>query len=134
MKKLILLTFILLSSVVFAGPGGDGTLPVIRSVEVSFVDGNLPRLPDTINLELNVLLKKNEEVIKKIDLKQLALKQNLKLKNINGELKIEVASKAQTTQDIIKSLLQQVESNIHFNELLLPDQSKLTQSIKVNFK
>jgi hypothetical protein len=133
MKLIFCLIVFITSTLSFAGPGGDGTLPVIRSVEVSFIDGNIPRLPSTMNIDVNVLLQKNEHIIKKLKVKKLDLDQQIKLSNVEGELKVDVKSMSSTNAVAFKSVLQAVNSHELFNELLMGGNT-LTQSIKVNFK
>ncbi len=88
---LISLIILVSFSSAYAEPG-DGTLPVIRSVEIEFIDGNLSRLPTTVVIDLNVVLKKNQFIRKKIKFPSIHIVQVLKLSNIDGKLQICISS------------------------------------------
>jgi hypothetical protein len=129
-KYLITLALLVGSSFVIAGPG-DGTLPVIRSVQVKFIDGNFNSLPGCVNISVNRSLALGERFTKVLSFRKIDLKQQIVLENKAGSLNLKVVSKSILSLNKLSGLKKKVSRNEHLNELKL-NTGQVTQIIQIN--
>ena len=118
MKLLLQLFILLLSISAFADGGGDGTLPVIKSINVKFINGSLVTLPKDITIKVDIALKLMESVTKELEVLAINLEQKITLKNIDGALDIKVKSnKLINTEIPFQQMQKQIRSNELYNEV-----------------
>lgn len=82
MKNMILtffLFFIVFLDNSYAQNPGDGTLPVLRSIKLRFIDGDLVKLPVSINLAVHEVLIINRPIIKYVEISSVGFKQTLNI-------------------------------------------------------
>lgn len=130
MKKVLLLILCVSFNVSFAG---DGTLPVVRNVQIEFLNsgqGLNIGLPDCVRVDFNSSLKRNKSISKKIKLKNVNLVQILNLKN-NGDLIVNLDSAKLKSNTPLNSIRKDLNQSEFMNELSFNDQIIL-QHISLN--
>lgn len=133
MKKISMMIILLFSQVVYA-TGGDGTLPVIRSINIEFEAGQLQqqlKLPDCVNIKLAPTETKNKKSLaKKIDIHNSSMIQTITLKKKRGIVYLKVDSKLRNNQKLY-SLTKGLSESEFMNEVSVSN-SILIQSIQLN--
>lgn len=131
MKKILL---ILLSFHLSLCVAGDGTLPVIRDIQIDFLDngpGRNIQLPKCVVVNINTKLKNQDSLTKKISLKKANLKQTIKVANRNGDIVVRLNSHLLNNNIPVRSIRRDLNSFEFMNELNLMDQT-LVQHIQIN--
>lgn len=131
MKKIILMTVLFNMALCFAG---DGTLPVIRSLEINFINngpGTDMGIPECLRLNINKEIKKDNSITKVFKLKLANLGQEIKLSNLNGDLDVIVKSVKLNTKKSLPSLKKDLNEFEFMNEFKL-NETTLIQHIRVN--
>ncbi len=131
MKNVLLIFMCLALNIGFAG---DGTLPVIRNVQIDFLNsgpGLNQGLPSCIRVNFNSRLKQNSTVSKKIRLKNANLIQTINLTNQNGDVKINLKSKHLKTKLPLNSIRRDLNHSEFMNELNINNET-LVQHIQLN--
>jgi hypothetical protein len=132
MKKLLFLFLVLNYSSSFAS--GDGTLPVLESVKIDFLDsgpGLNMALPDCVVFKINRPIRNREGVTKKIRLKKANLEQTVNLSNRNGRIDVQLKSKDISNQRPIKSIRRDLNQTEFMNEINLNNETVI-QHIQIN--
>lgn len=132
MKTISMIIF-LFSQLAFGG-GGDGTLPVIRSINIEFQAGQLQHqlnLPDCVNMKLAPSESKNKKYLKKkVDIKNASLVQTITLQKQSGVLGLKVDSKLRNNK-LLDSQTKGLSESEFMNEVSMSN-STLIQSIQLN--
>lgn len=134
MKTLILLT-LLFTQTIFAqtfntAKPGDGTLPVLRSLRVRFVDGELFKLPEQRNIVINKQLSPGSVIKKQALFGDLV--QNFTITTgLNQMTKVDVKSHMQNV--LVGSKMITAGELEALNEIF-SNQGKIVQEIELNLK
>ena len=131
MKYLLLMTLIF-SQFVYAN-GGDGTLPVIRTINVEFDRGNLRqmlKLPKCVNMQVKHSDIKAGKLTKKLNLKNVQLKQRIVVRKRQGITDVTVASSLGNTRQL-QSNVRGLSETQFLNEIEV-EESTLIQAINLN--
>jgi hypothetical protein len=134
MKTLILLT-LLFTQTIFAqsfntAKPGDGTLPVLRSIRVRFVDGDLFKLPQQRNIVINQKLVPGNAIKKSAHFGDLVQHFTIST-NHNQMTKVDVRSQLENV--LVGSKMITAGELEALNEIF-SKQGKIVQEIELNLK
>ena len=118
----------------FHALAGDGTLPLIRNVQIDFLQDTAGlgiKLPNCLNVKINKKLRKGNPLTKKVKLKEANLLQTLKLENIGQDIKIGVESKSLNSGQMLPSLGKPLNPQELLNEINLGD-GMILQKLEMN--
>ncbi len=135
MKKLILLLIITLSQTTLADiGGGDGTLPVIRNINIEIEAGNLQRelnIPTCIDLKVSPEdFRSKKRMRKTLRLNDNHLKQDIEIQKVNGVIELNVETRNQGTARLDTQIL--AVSETEFHNTIQFGQNSLNQTIQIN--
>ncbi len=111
---------------------GDGTLPVIHSVQVEFLERGhelQELLPECLGIKLNKSVKSAIE--KSFKLKKANLEQRLEVRNINGDLEVSLSGQTISERVRLQMRRQDLNQNEFLNEFNHMD-NHLIQHIQIN--
>lgn len=132
MNKSFLTTLLTLLCLVSTAQAGDGTLPVIRSINIEFDQGSLRNqllLPKCVNIKIGNMAPKTKVLNKKFQLKKSQMEQKIKIQKINGLIDIKIETKL-LNRPVQSSLLNLSESQFQ-NQLEIAHET-LIQNIQLN--
>lgn len=115
MRFLLIMTLLTLSSLSFA-QSGDGTLPVIRKLNVSFEDAGQFKLPKCAVIDINKQLKPGSKIEKVVNFDRAALKQKYTIKSSGSGTLPVISVKSFINGKPAKNLLTNMGS-MHYNEI-----------------
>lgn len=135
MKKLIILFTLILTQLAFADiGGGDGTLPVIRNLNIEVEAGVLQRelnIPTCIDLRVSPEdFKSKKRMRKTLRLNDKDLKQEIEIKKVNGLIELNVETSNTRAGRIDTQILAVSETEYH--NTLQFGQNRLNQRIQIN--
>jgi hypothetical protein len=111
---------------------GDGTLPVIRSIEVEFLERGHElqnSLPKCMNIVINKAVK--DSVEKSILLKKANLEQIVLVNNNQGDLSVVIKARTISDRVLLQMRRQDLNQSEFLNDFRLQD-NQLRQYIQIN--
>jgi hypothetical protein len=132
MNKSFLTTLLTLLCLVSTAQAGDGTLPVIRSINIEFDQGSLRNqllLPKCVNIKIENMVPKTKVLNKQFQLKKAKMEQKIKIRKLNGLIDIKIETKL-LNRPVQSSLLNLSESQFQ-NQLEIAHDT-LIQNIQLN--
>ncbi len=130
MRKLIIFLFFINFS--FAG---DGTLPVLNTVNIEFerIDFNeVVRLPNCLNLKVSARDIKQNSIVKEFDYVPAGLNQKLKIKAINERVKVEVDTNIKGMGQFRSNL--RAYGPMEYYHEAESDKGSMVQAIRLNYR
>jgi hypothetical protein len=115
MRFLLIMTFLTLSSLSFA-QSGDGTLPVIKKINVSFEDAQSFKLPKCAVINVNKQLKPGSKIEKVVSFDRASLKQKYTIKSSGSGTLPVISVKSFINGRRVNNLLTNMGS-MHYNEI-----------------
>lgn len=134
MKKISMIILFLLSTLSWAGPG-DGTLPVIRHINIDFQEGQLQRdlrLPNCVNLGIKPsdIQAGGSQITATLQLDSSRIVQEINIRKNRGVIDLTVSTKNARAQVLDSTLISVSESEFH-NSVKL-NSGELQQRLQIN--
>ncbi|MAZ50066.1 MAG: hypothetical protein CME65_16000 [Halobacteriovoraceae bacterium] len=134
MKKISMILLFILTSTVYAAPG-DGTLPVIRHINIDFQEGQLQRdlrLPNCINLGIKPsdIQAGGSQINATLQLDSSRIVQEISIRKNRGVIDLSVSTKNSRSQILDSTLISVSESEFH-NSVKV-NAGEIQQTIQIN--